>query len=113
MTMTLTSERPADAPVVAPGVTLTSLSEQVGGRVLAYLGQYANAIEHAFHRPEIGKMDQQLLARGSKSRRALLFAIGLIDIAVDEIRNDADLIGNPKNIDRAFAQVVADGSHAV
>jgi molybdopterin-containing oxidoreductase family membrane subunit len=35
MTMTLTSELPADAPVIAPGVTLTSLSEQVGGRVLA------------------------------------------------------------------------------
>jgi molybdopterin-containing oxidoreductase family membrane subunit len=34
--MTLTSELPADAPVVAPGVTLTSLSEQVSGRVLAH-----------------------------------------------------------------------------
>jgi Ni/Fe-hydrogenase subunit HybB-like protein len=34
MTMTLPSEFPAEAPVVAPDVTLTSLSEQVSSRVL-------------------------------------------------------------------------------
>jgi molybdopterin-containing oxidoreductase family membrane subunit len=34
MTMTLPSEFPAEAPVVAPEVTLTSLSEQVSSRVL-------------------------------------------------------------------------------
>jgi Ni/Fe-hydrogenase subunit HybB-like protein len=34
MTMTLTGELPADAPVVAPSVTMASLSEQVSGRVL-------------------------------------------------------------------------------
>jgi Ni/Fe-hydrogenase subunit HybB-like protein len=34
MSMTLTSQLPADAPVVAPNVTLASLSEQVSGRVL-------------------------------------------------------------------------------
>jgi Ni/Fe-hydrogenase subunit HybB-like protein len=34
MAMTATSEQPADAPVVAPDVTLLSLSEQVSGRVL-------------------------------------------------------------------------------
>jgi Ni/Fe-hydrogenase subunit HybB-like protein len=34
MTVTLTTELPAEAPVVAPDVTLASLSEQVSGRVL-------------------------------------------------------------------------------
>jgi hypothetical protein len=35
MAMTATNERPTDAPVVAPEVTLASLNEQVSGRVLA------------------------------------------------------------------------------
>jgi Ni/Fe-hydrogenase subunit HybB-like protein len=34
MTVTLTTELPAEAPVVAPDVTMASLSEQVSGRVL-------------------------------------------------------------------------------
>ena len=34
MAMTLTNELPPEAPVVAPDVTLTSLSEEVSNRVL-------------------------------------------------------------------------------
>jgi hypothetical protein len=82
--------------------------QQVCRHALADLGQNAHAIHHALHGPEIGEVQQQLLARRSIMGRAGLGVVRLVSIAVDEVLDHANLVGDAEHVDGLLAQVVAD-----
>ena len=77
------------------------------------LGQNADAIRGALQRTEIGEVHQDLDPGGNEGVLLASFAKGPVHLAVDEVPDDADLLGDAKNLHRAGAQVVADGGNAV
>ena len=87
--------------------------QQVRGDVLANFGEDADAVRDALHGPEVGKVNQQLLPGRGIRRGAGLLVIGMVEIAVDEVGDDADLVRYSKNLDRLPPQVLADRADAV
>ena len=86
-----------------------TISRRAGTRP-AHLGQNTYAIEHALDRAEIGEVNQQLLATGRVRRGAALGVVGMVQIAVDEVLDHANLgCATPKTSTVCRAQVVADG----
>ena len=82
--------------------------QQVRRNGLADLRQNPHAIEHALHRTEIGKVNQQLLARRRVSRGPGLLVVRMVQVAVDEVLDHPDLVRHAEDFHRLTAQVLAD-----
>ncbi len=80
---------------------------------LANARQNMHAVEHPLHRPKIRKMNQQFFAARGKRPGARFFRIRLIDLDVDEVRNDAHFVLHSKDFRRPLADELADAGHAV
>ena len=79
-------------------------------------GKDFDNIDGAFYRPEVRKMDENLLAGFGKLGAAggADFGIqGRIDVAVNEIRNHFDLAFHAEFVNGLLAQVIGDGRDAV
>ena len=87
--------------------------QQVRGGILTNFGEDADAVRDALHGAEVGKVNQQLLPGRSIGRGAGLFVIGMVEIAVDEVGDYADLVRYAENVDRFLPQPLADGTDAV
>src|SRR5271167_2353000 len=69
------------------------------GHLFYHLRQNADAIEHAFHRTEIGYVHEP------EFRRGIARAIGF---DVDEVVDDADFVADIEDVNCLLSQVVAD-----
>ena len=90
-----------------PAVGAVSGHVQLGIDVFANFRKSLDAVEHAFHRPEVGNVYDAFAAA------ALRFRIGMVKQAVYEVVDDFDWVFDAEEVDGALAHVLADGSDAV
>jgi len=88
--------------------------QQLGRDFLAHTVEDFDHIEDAFHGPEVGKVHQQALVVGYILAALFQpFRFAQILVAVHEVRDDFDMVLDIENIERAVAQILRDGGHAV
>jgi len=88
--------------------------QQLGRNFLAHAVKDFDYIEDAFHRPEVGKVHQQpLVVPDILAALFQPFRLAQILVAVDEVRDDFDVVLDVKNLKRAIAQILRDGRHPV
>ncbi len=81
--------------------------------MLAHFRQDADAIQHALHGTEIGHVNQQLFALGRVGSGAAFIRVGMVQIAIDEVIDDADFVGDAEYIHRMPPQIFTDRSDPV
>jgi len=88
--------------------------QQLGRNSLAHTVEDFDYIQHTFHRPEIGKVHQQpLVVPDILAALFQPFRFAQILVAVHKVRNDFDVVLDVENPQRARAQILRDGRHAV
>src|SRR5580658_1515390 len=90
------------------GATLRAVADhhQADGGRLQDLFQNADAVQYALYGPEIRKMDQLFFFR-------LVLRVRMIEIAVDEVVDHADLVRDSEDVRGPLLQILTDGGDAV
>ncbi len=73
----------------------------------------AHAVGHSLHRPEIRKVNEHLCVRRNARNRRIAVAVRTVNVAVDEVGDDADLVFDAEHLHGSLFQIIADTSHAV
>ena len=76
--------------------------QQMRRCVLAHFSQDMDAIQYALHGPKVRNMNQEFLALRCVCERAGFFGIGMIEITIDEVSNDADFVRHSEDFDGVF-----------
>jgi len=88
--------------------------QQLGRKFLSHAVKNLDYVEHALHRPEVGKVHQQpLVVPDILDALFHPFRFAQILVAVDEVRDDLDVVLDVENVQRAVAQILRNGRHAV
>src|SRR6266536_3589274 len=88
--------------------------QQLGGNLLAHPVEDFDHVEHAFHGPEVGQMNQDaLVIRGVLAALSLETGLAHVLIAIYEVGNDLDVVLDVEDLDGAVAQIVRDGGDPV
>src|SRR5262249_44957420 len=104
----------AHQPFRARTVRPVAHQQQPRGNLLLHAVENLDDVANAFHRAEIGYVNQDALVASGKFPAALGgVGVALVGIAIDEVVDHLDRITNLEFLHGTFLQVIRDGGNAV